>query len=515
MTVRQTCPEAPWPLEAYAQGFDDCFGTLAQRRAFRAYLQGLLLPRDRNKTLTALAGTEPLIGAQHRVAQQLQYFLSEASWDEPAVTARRLAGLLADPATRPHADGVLVIDDTGIRKDGMTTAHVARQYLGVIGKVDNGLVAVTSLWADERIYWPVHVEPYTPAPRLPGGRQDPAFRTKPRIAVALVAAARAAGVPFRATVADSFYGDNVEFEGALHQAQVPYVLGLKPSKGAWVREGAAATPAAAARRQQWDGPLRSGERSGDWTRVVRRYRDGHREVWWATEPRFAGYRPEGPVRLVVATTDPATLPHLTTWYLATNLPQPDGSTVMAAPFAPADLAAIVRLYGLRNWVEQGYKQVKHELGWGDFQVRTDRAIRRHWALVGCAFSCCWRVWFTTLEATWPARPPATRGAPALPPATPDALPLTAGPAGGGEKTRAAAGSPPTGDAAPPPCPPSLALLAGGAAPRAQLARALDQSVAHLARLVHAHPAPRAPGTPRPPRRRLLPAPLSPPLTNYR
>jgi hypothetical protein len=50
----------------------------------------------------------------------------------------------------------------------------------------------------------------------------------------------------------------------------------------------------------------------------------------------------------------------------------------------------VRLYGLRNWVEQGYKQVKGELGWADFQVRSDRAIRRHEALVCCAFSSCWQ-----------------------------------------------------------------------------------------------------------------------------
>jgi hypothetical protein len=41
-------------------------------------------------------------------------------------------------------------------------------------------------------------------------------------------------------------------------------------------------------------------------------------------------------------------------------------------------------------VEQGYKQVKGELGWADFQVRSDRAIRRHWALVCCALSFCWQ-----------------------------------------------------------------------------------------------------------------------------
>ncbi|MFL6222983.1 MAG: hypothetical protein ACJ75K_09185, partial [Actinomycetes bacterium] len=44
---------APGPLEDYAAQFDPLFRSLAQRRGLRAYLQGLLLPRDRNKTLTA------------------------------------------------------------------------------------------------------------------------------------------------------------------------------------------------------------------------------------------------------------------------------------------------------------------------------------------------------------------------------------------------------------------------------------------------------------------------------
>jgi SRSO17 transposase len=505
MTVRKPCPEAPGPLEAYARRFDDCFRSVAQRRAFRAYLQGLLLPRDRNKTLTALAGAEPVVGAQHPAAQQLQYFLSEAAWDAAAVEARRVDLLLTDPATRPHAGGALVLDDTGDRKAGTKTAHVARQYLGVIGKVDNGIVAVTSLWADARVYYPLHTEPYTPAPRLPQGNRDPAFRTKPRIALQLVAAAQAAGVPFRAVVADCFYGDNLDFEATLGQARVPFVLALKPSKGAWVREDAPATPEEAARRLRWPGPAAPGGRSGDWTRLVRRTREGRATVWWAAEPRFAGYRPEGPRRLVVATTDPARLPPLTTWYLSTNLPPPGAAPAAAAPGAPADLAEVVRLYGLRNWVEQGYKHLKHELGWGDFQVRADRAIRRHWALVGCAFAFCWRAWFASLDATWPVRPPA-----GPPPTAP------AAPAAGGEKARAAAGPAPARDAAPPPHPPGVALLAGRPAPRAELVGALDRHLAHLARLaVGGDPARGAPVAARPRRGRPLPAPLSPALTKYR
>jgi hypothetical protein len=70
---------------------------------------------------------------------------------------------------------VLVIDDAGDRKDGSATAHVARQYLGSVGKTDNGIVAVTSLWADARCYWPLHAVPYTPVSRLAKGKSDPGF----------------------------------------------------------------------------------------------------------------------------------------------------------------------------------------------------------------------------------------------------------------------------------------------------------------------------------------------------
>src|SRR5262249_37982183 len=99
MTARRACPPAPGPgpLEGYAAHFDDLLGTLAQRRGFREYLTGLLAPRDRNKTLTALAGAEPVTGAQHPAVQRLQFFLSESTWDYEQINARRVELLLADP----------------------------------------------------------------------------------------------------------------------------------------------------------------------------------------------------------------------------------------------------------------------------------------------------------------------------------------------------------------------------------------------------------------------------------
>jgi hypothetical protein len=399
MTTRRPCPPAPGPLEDYARHFDPLLGRLAQRRGLRDYLQGLLLPRDRNKTLTALADAEPIIGAQHREVQRLQWFLSESTWDHERVNQRRIELLSADAATAPHKRGVLVIDDTGDRKDGHHTAHVARQYLGSVGKTDNGIVAVTSLWADPRCYWPLHLVPYTPASRLPKGKTDPGFRTKPKLAAELVAAAQQAGIPFRAVVADCFYGDNDGFVAALGRAGVAFVLALKPRKGTWAPEDAPHTPVEAARELGWGGP----GRPGPWRRVPRRFRDGHTETWWAADARLGGWGPDRHHRLVVATTDPATLPKLSTWYLLTNLARP-----AARRAQQAQLAEIVGAYGLRNWVEQGYKQVKDELGWADFQVRGDRAIRRHWTLVCLAFSFCWHAGQAQAPlAAVPAPPEAT------------------------------------------------------------------------------------------------------------
>lgn len=220
MTTRRPCPPAPGPLEDYAVHFDPLFHALAQRHSFRTYLARLLVPRDRHKTLTALAGAEPLVQAQAAPVQQLQFFLSESTWAADAITARTLQLLGADPLTTTTADGVLVIDDTGERKDGCATDHVARQYLGSVGKIDNGIVAVTTLKAHELRHYPLHVMPYTLECRLVGCKQAPAFQTKPQISLSLVERAQAAGITLKAIVADCFYGDNNALEAALRQRRL-------------------------------------------------------------------------------------------------------------------------------------------------------------------------------------------------------------------------------------------------------------------------------------------------------
>jgi DDE superfamily endonuclease len=452
---------------------------VAQRRGFREYLAGLLAPRERNKTLTALAGAEPVTGAQHPAVQRLQFFLSESRWDPGRVNARRLELLLADPATAPHDAGVLVIDDSGDRKDGRKTAHVGRQYLGRYGKTDNGVVTVTTLWADEQVYYPVHAVPYTPARHFAKGKTDPAFRTKLAIGADLAVQAREAGFMFRAVVADSGYGDQDGFRAELAEAGLPFVMALRPRRGTWARAADAHTPVEAARALAWGGP----DDPGDWQPVPRTFRDGHAETWWAADATLGGWGPDGARRLVVATADPGTLPDKTTWYLVTNLPRPGGPREQDSLHPAAGVAEITRIYAIRNWIEQSYKQVKDELGWADFQVRSDLAIRRHQVLVNCAFSFCWAAWF--------AHPP--------PPATLPAPPQADGGERGARSRRTV----------------RTAVLAPGSPGRARLASPVDHAAALVVRLVERAPAPAAASPDQLSRGRLRPAPLHPDLTNHR
>jgi hypothetical protein len=308
--------------------------------------------------------------------------------------------------------------------------------------------------------------------RLPG-KSDPGFRTKLAIGADLAAGARAAGFVFRAVAADSAYGDQDGFRGELAEAGLPFVMAVKPRHGTWAYGADAYTPADAARVLAWGGA----DDQGDWAAVERTFRDGHAETWYAADATLGWWGPDGFTRLVVATTDPGTLPDKATWYLATNLPRPGGPREADSPHPAAGLAEIVRIYGIRHWIGQSYKQVKDELGWAGFQVRSDAAIRRHQALVNCAFSFCWAAWFADHlpEHDKAAQPGPGRGE------------------RGAARRRAAAG----------------AVLAAGAARGARLAFPLDRAAALVAGLVHGAPAPAAAGPDRLGRGRLRPAPLHP------
>jgi hypothetical protein len=362
---KPTAPTAE-AIDRFCGHFDDLFCRLAERTAVRHYLIGLLLPRERNKTLTELAALVP--GADR---QRLHHFLHDAPWDPDALNARRLDLWRQHPGLGPHPNGVLIVDETGDRKRGQGIVLAAQQYLGKLGHTANGVVAVTSHWADGTRHVPLGVRPYRPAARLPKGKADPAFATKPELAWELIDEARTAKVPFRAVVADCVYGENPKLERRLRASRIRYVLALRPSHGTWqfVDDPAhppAFTPAEAAARL----PL------NNWRRLVLIDSHGKPLVRYVAELELGpSYGPTRHTRLIAATADPTVLTAESTWFMATNL-----------SVAEVDAAEVYRIYRLRDWIEHYYKPVKHELGWADFQVRSEKAIVRHWQLVMLAFT---------------------------------------------------------------------------------------------------------------------------------
>ena len=115
-------------------------GSFVQDRTakhFDTYCRGLLsdLPRKSIEPIALKAGT---------AVRTLQEFLVTARWDHASARdtlQKRIAAVIADLPTDPLGM-VGVIDETSCRKWGDHTPGVQRQYLGCVGKVDNGIVTV-------------------------------------------------------------------------------------------------------------------------------------------------------------------------------------------------------------------------------------------------------------------------------------------------------------------------------------------------------------------------------------
>ncbi|MFE9559225.1 transposase [Streptomyces sp. NPDC006703] len=162
---------------------------------------------------------------------------------------------------------------------------MGRQWLGRLGKTDNGIVTVTTVWTDGRVYYPLHATPYTPAHHFSRGRSDPAFRTKPQLSAALAARGKAADFGCRAVVADCAYSVSDHWYLALREAGLAYVVALKPHRGTWAPADQPHTSIEAAHALKW----RDAKHPGDWTPVERHFHGGHTETWWAADARLAGY----------------------------------------------------------------------------------------------------------------------------------------------------------------------------------------------------------------------------------
>lgn len=104
----------------------------------------------------------------------------------------------------------MIVDETGDPKKGNKTDYVSRQYLGRLGKVEQGIVSVVVYGVIEGITFPILFEIFKPQKRLKSGEK---YKTKPLIAGELIEKIVGLGFRIKGVLSDSLYGERtwVEF----------------------------------------------------------------------------------------------------------------------------------------------------------------------------------------------------------------------------------------------------------------------------------------------------------------
>jgi SRSO17 transposase len=207
-------------FERWCQRFDDVFTHKAQKREFRHYVGGLLGESER-KNLFQIA--ENAVGVTYH---RLHHFLTEAPWCSSKVNERRLELMNKCSQTRISRGFSLIIDDSGHRKSGNFTDGVGRQYIGEIGKTDNGIVVVTTHLYDGRKSLPLDIELYQHADSLAEGKQDSEFEKKPQLAIKLIGLTLSRKYQPGIVIVDAGYGNNTSFLLELEKRQLKYLGGL-------------------------------------------------------------------------------------------------------------------------------------------------------------------------------------------------------------------------------------------------------------------------------------------------
>jgi len=325
-------------IDQYCAQYRSLFRNVRHFEQFTALHLGLLA-ETRHKSLPRLGK------AVHADPQALHHFLAKAEWSVTDLRAKRLELLRQAIGDTPF---ILCIDETGDRKKGHTTDYVAHQYIGNLHTLANGVVSVNAYGLLATTTFPLLFRVFKPQSRLKAGD---VYKTKPQLAVEIVEKLVALGFQFSVVLADCLYGESPEFISALHRLKLQYVVAIRSNHAVWLLPGQRV-------RQTRFRPFE------------RVFTDGSSERRFIRETIY-GTRQA--VRYYQITTDPQTLPPETTWELMTNQPGKIERTVG-------------NTFGLRTWVEYGFKHSKDDLGWADYRLTDYASIERWWELVMSAYT---------------------------------------------------------------------------------------------------------------------------------
>ena len=263
---------------------------------------------------------------------------------------------------------------------------MGRQYIGEIGKTDNGIVVVTTHLYDGKKSLPLDIELYQHASSLPEGKKDIEFKKKPELALALIDRSLHRGYRPGIVVIDAGYGNNTRFLLELEKRKLKYLGGL--AKNRKVIMGTSANERKEIRLDKLADSLPVEAFTN-----VQLNLDKLKTVWVKTVEVEVSQL-EG-TRTVAIVMNASTFKSSSTIdYFITNV----DSTKATAEW-------IVSTYSQRNWVEVFYREAKGWLGLSEYQVRDYRSLLRHFILVFCAYTfILWHTLTGGLRRRWASKP---------------------------------------------------------------------------------------------------------------
>ena len=326
-------------IDEYCAEYKDLFKEVRNYECFKYLHLGIIAPIKR-KSLPEIAKVVSI-----NSAQSLHHFIANSDWSVDQLKKRRFNKVLR--ALKGNAITV-VIDETGDRKKGKKTDYVARQYLGSVGKVDNGIVSVNAYGVYGNITFPLSEKVFKPKGTL---KEEDKYKTKIELASEIITELIDEGFNIELVLADSLYGESSQFIQKLTEYELAYVVAIRSNHGVWL---------IASQRV----------RANKWCKFERTFSNKKSETRYIREIIYGKRRA---INYWEITTDPETMPENSTSFIMTNL---QGNLKKT----------LGDLYGLRTWVEYGFRQCKQELGWKDYRFTNFQNIERWWEIIFCVYT---------------------------------------------------------------------------------------------------------------------------------
>jgi len=228
-------------IEAYFEDVGRLLGDVRRKGSFAAYARGLLLDGDRKSVepIAARVCGEPV--ATKRMHDRILNFLVDSTWSDRTIRLFAARHGLDAMAAVGEQVSHWIIDDTGFIKQGSHSVGVQRQYTGSAGKRINCQIGVSLSIASPNHHLPIDFdlfipESWTSKPKRRAEARIPpdlVFRTKPQIAVDMIARALDDGIPPGLVLADAAYGDSSDFRKSLRDRGLDYAVGIRNGTKVW------------------------------------------------------------------------------------------------------------------------------------------------------------------------------------------------------------------------------------------------------------------------------------------